>query len=369
MKLIYLLFTGVFLLGGKTLEAKNQNTFLPIASINGMATIEHQKSADDSVTFEIIPKDTIHIGPERAVKSLTDYFSDRQIKKDVYILVDEGTYYSKELSVEAENTVIEGIGQVNLYCNDFGENVMWVGGNHIVIKNIHMKHFLPGQLEGQNCTGRVIGFEGAHNITIENCDLNGCGLSALHDNANNTNILIRNNYIHNNSIGAYTSLDNDLVWLKEVDNHPVFRFENNKMENNGAYRAKEVDSIDDYIVECPENYREELRQLIQSEMDSWNGVGTPIVVKFQNADFGDYPHLVFEDANNKTYDFGFGNNDLSNFTIYENENDSWVSPSLKGSSFSIYWEWKISSFACCSGEREMVKAYIPSIVKLEPIPD
>jgi hypothetical protein len=86
--------------------------------------------------------------------------------------------------------------------------------------------------------GRVIMFDNAHYCIIDGCDLNGCGLAGLHDNLGNSDILVRNCYIHNNSLGAYTDIDGN-VWQDAIDHHPVFKFENNKISNNGPDRVPE----------------------------------------------------------------------------------------------------------------------------------
>ena len=163
--------------------------------------------------------DTIHIGATRSLKSLDDYFTKTYDKANLYILIDEGTYYSNGTWISGKNITLEGQGVVNLYCTELGENVMWVMGENITVRNIRMKHFAPGTGYNQNCSGRVIAFDHATHALIENCDLNGCGLAGLHDNIGNADILIKNNYIHNNSLGAYTDI-NGGVWLEEVDDHP-----------------------------------------------------------------------------------------------------------------------------------------------------
>ena len=84
----------------------------------------------------------------------------------------------------------------------------------------------------QNFTGRVLAFDGADSITVINCDLNGCGLAGLHDNIGNNNIFVEYNYIHNNSLGAYTNIDGS-VWQDAIPNHPVFIFKNNLIRDNG----------------------------------------------------------------------------------------------------------------------------------------
>ena len=229
-----------------------------------------------------------------------------------------------------------------------------------------MKHFAPGRLEGQNCSGRVIGFDNAHNIIIEGCDLNGCGLAGLHDNLGNSNILIKNNYIHNNSLGAYTNIEGD-VWLEAIDDHPVFRFENNRIENNGPSRTLESDRIDDFIIECSKQIEKELKQYIAYDREEWKQVPNPFVATYEGINFGDYEHMIFKDAEGKSYDFGDGNNDFGDIELLSDIVERIDNPKYLGKSFSVYWEWRASTFYCCSGDYESVQAFIPSIVKLELI--
>ncbi len=129
---------------------------------------------------------------------------------------------------------------------------MWVNGTNIVIDNLHLMHKMPGNSEGQNCSGRVIGFDGADSVTVMNCDLNGCGLAGLHDNLGNGTVWVEHNYIHNNSLGAYTDIDGG-IWQDPIENHPVFKFKNNVMTNNGFDRIYEKQ---DYIEEVTEKIEE-----------------------------------------------------------------------------------------------------------------
>lgn len=307
--------------------------------------------------------DTIYIGATRDFTSLNDYFASEGKKENVHLLLDEGTYYSTNLWIDGEHLVIEGVGKVNLYCTEMYENVMWIIGKHIHVKNIHMKHFAPGNINEQNCSGRVIGFDNAEHITIENCDLNGCGVAGLHDNGGNSEIFVKNNYIHNNSAAAYTN-DRGDIWFKEVKDHPVFRFENNRIENNGPDRKRESDAIEDYILSCPLNHMDELIQQIQYEIDQWKDVPNPLIAKYRGTDIGDYYHIIFEDSKGKSYDFGFGNNDFSAYPTLEHVESS-EDVEFVGEEFTIFWDWKVSSFPCCSGEYEIVEAYIPTITGLE----
>ena len=190
--------------------------------------------------------ETIHIGPTREVTSLEAFFSDSERPKveNVHLIIDAGDYTSnKAIWVSGENITIEGLKKVNLFCSDQNDNVMWITGKNIIVSNIRMKHTNPLDSPYNNCSGRVIAFDNARNIIVENCDLNGCGLAGLHDNMGNASILIKNNYIHNNSLGAYTDISGG-IWFKEVSDHPVFRFENNRMENNGPDRVVESDTED-----------------------------------------------------------------------------------------------------------------------------
>jgi hypothetical protein len=184
------------------------------------------------------PTQFVHIGPERTYKTLNEYLDTNP--SDVHILIDAGTYISEnELWVSGNNIIIEGTGEVNLYCTKLYTCVMWISSaSNIVIKNLHMKHLMPGDGEFQNCSGRVLAFDNAEKVTVYECDLNGCGLAGLHDNLGNSNILVKNCYIHNNSLGAYTDIDGG-VWLNETEDHPVFKFVNNRMENNGPDRIPE----------------------------------------------------------------------------------------------------------------------------------
>ena len=200
----------------------------------------------------IINYEKIHIGPDREITSPEELFANAYEKDyiNLHVIIDEGNYFQEdEITVRGSNIIIEGKGKVNFFCKKAISNVMWIMGNNIRVSNIGMSHLNPGKPQNQNCTGRVIAFDNATNIIIENCDLNGCGLAGLHDNLGNENILIRNNYIHNNSLGAYTDIDGG-VWQEEIEDHPVFTFENNRIENNGPNRV-----LEQYEIDIPETHK------------------------------------------------------------------------------------------------------------------
>lgn len=187
--------------------------------------------------FKSSELDTVYIGKTRAIKDPFAYFSEK--RSNQFVVIDEGEYKGKEaLWLDGENLIIEGRGKVSILLDQLYDNVMWVIGDNMVINNLHMTHLQPGGMEGQNCSGRVIGFDGADNITIINCDLNGCGLAGLHDNIGNGTVYAEYNWIHNNSLGAYTDIDGN-IWQEEQD-HPVFKFKNNLIEDNGHGLEEEM---------------------------------------------------------------------------------------------------------------------------------
>ena len=105
---------------------------------------------------------------------------------------------------------------------------------------------------------------------------------------------------------------------------------------------------------------------IDETRKAWKNVPIPFLATYQGAELGDYFHLNFKDANGKRYDFGTGKNDYGSFKLFD-ENDYYKNIKSKyvGKTFKIFWEWKPSSFVCCEGGNKLVKAYQPSIVRLE----
>jgi hypothetical protein len=198
------------------------------------------KTTDQSYPHFIPTRqDTIRIGKGQEWESLDAYFTKE--RQNVFVIVEDGTYYTdSDLWVSGKNIIIKGEGDVSLLCKELYKNVMWVEGENIVIDNLHMMHEMPGDETNQNCSGRVLAFDHANNVTVQNCDLNGCGLAGLHDNLGNGTVYVEYNYIHNNSLGAYTDI-NGGVWQEEINDHPVFKFHQNRIEDNGHGMVNEED--------------------------------------------------------------------------------------------------------------------------------
>jgi len=129
-------------------------------------------------------------------------------------------------------------------------------------------------------------------------------------------------------------------------------------------KITEFKSVDDYIINKKDKSNKALRSNIKYEIEQWKNVSNPFVASYQGCDFGDYFHLNFKDANSKNYDFGFGNNNYGEYSLFDTLSFKDNHKYLKHS-FKIYWDWKPTSFPCCDGEYNLVKAYLPSITKLE----
>lgn len=123
-------------------------------------------------------------------------------------------------------------------------------------------------------------------------------------------------------------------------------------------------SMDDFIPNKKDRKSESLRRLIKNEKEAWSQVESPFVATYLGCDFGDYFHLNFEDGNGTIYDFGFGDNALDEYPLYD-ETDFEDNPKYLGKTFNVYWNWKIATFPCCDGEYDLVEAYLPGITKLE----
>ena len=122
-------------------------------------------------------------------------------------------------------------------------------------------------------------------------------------------------------------------------------------------------SIEGFILKCSKEVKEELTAELSYQRSEWAKIPNPIIATYTGVEIGDYFHLSFEDADQKGYDFGFGNNDYGAYELITQQDES--NPAFLNKTFKVFWEWKLSTFPCCSGGFEMVEAYQPSIVKLE----
>lgn len=68
----------------------------------------------------------------------------------------------------------------------------------ILLSNFKIGHTMTGE-----CVGNVIDFSGSAEIIIDNLDIYGCGVTGLAFYYSSGNILVRNSYIHDCSIGTF----------------------------------------------------------------------------------------------------------------------------------------------------------------------
>ncbi len=190
----------------------------------------------------ISDEDVIKVGPDRKYKNLQSALEATE--GNTIIHIDEGKYIQdEEISVggyvrngvtyDVKNTLIEGKGEVKLVCSDKDANVMWIGSDDITLRNLSLYHE-PKVDDGQPpyCSGNVITLDIGSNLTIEDCELNGCGRVGLYYNTGPTKVTLKNNHIFNNSFCAIIDGDGNKLFAEDP-NHSHIIFENNKIEKNG----------------------------------------------------------------------------------------------------------------------------------------
>lgn len=146
------------------------------------------------------------------------------------IIVYPGKYVnSDEIWLDKNNVKIVGVGKPQILCDDMTKNVIWIISDNVIIKNLKLSHIKPSFYA--NCVGNVIALDNANQVTIEDCDINGCGRIGVYMFSAH-NIILKNNWIHENSLTA-VQID-DVNIFSETDQFPgIIHFENNRIENNG----------------------------------------------------------------------------------------------------------------------------------------
>ncbi len=154
-----------------------------------------------------------------------------------HIFIRSGEYILEEsLELwEKDNVVVTGEGNCKLVMNNQEDNVMWITTcQDVVIRNLHCTHTKPSEWE--QCTGNVFALDMGRNITIENCNINGCGAIGVYI-FGTKNVTLKNNFIHDNSLWA---IDDDGNRMQKVEKSENVTFINNRFENNG-YRQGKID--------------------------------------------------------------------------------------------------------------------------------
>lgn len=161
--------------------------------------------------------------PQQAIEAVSDGDT---------ILIKTGTYESNE-SIELwghKDIWILGDEGSRLICDSQIDNVLWIfNSDRITVSGLCATHTEPS--EDESCTGNDFGIDCCNDITIENCEINGCGAIGVYTNLAH-GILLRNNFIHDNTIWAVQYEGNGL--LIESNHIEGLIMEGNTILNNGG---------------------------------------------------------------------------------------------------------------------------------------
>lgn len=165
------------------------------------------------------------------------------------LTIPEGTYMipaRMEIN-NLENVVIEGDGNVDIQLTDANDAVFMVYDcKNITVRNLHLKHYVPD--ENQVCTGGVLNLSSTDNVTVERCDLNGCGVVGI-SGWGNTGLKVRENYIHDNSYAGISLVSPSGQELLIVNGEMPLEgveLEGNMIEDNGSPKSR-VEALFDQV--------------------------------------------------------------------------------------------------------------------------
>lgn len=148
------------------------------------------------------------------------------------ILIRAGTYeFNDSIELWGHNDIwILGEEGSKLICDSEIDNVMWIiNCDRITISGLSATHTEP--TEDERCYGNVFGIDGCDDITIENCEINGCGTIGVYTNLVD-GIVLRNNFIHDNTLWAVQHEGNNLLLEKHYIDGLIM--EGNTILNNGG---------------------------------------------------------------------------------------------------------------------------------------
>ncbi len=126
------------------------------------------------------------------------------------------------------------------------------------------------------------------------------------------------------------------------------------------------DDIDTLIISCPRNYYENVREEILFFLDKWENIPNPVVVVYKGTKYKEYFQINFKSLDGKKLNFAQGDNSFGDYKLFDGKGeDKKTNKEYLNKQFKIHWEWKQSSYPCCHGDYQMIKAYQPSIIKME----
>ncbi|HED64132.1 MAG TPA: hypothetical protein ENJ09_01125 [Planctomycetes bacterium] len=117
------------------------------------------------------------------------------------------------------NVTVEGVEGTELACTSRIEDVFRVrGGSGITLRGLRMFHTM--EIKGL-CAGNVLAALETRDLTVENCDLNGCGVTGLYT-WGTFGVRATGNLIHDNSSAGFGFRESGKIELR-----------NNRLEANG----------------------------------------------------------------------------------------------------------------------------------------
>lgn len=237
------------------------------------------------------------------------------------LMIPEGTYMvATRLEIsELENVVIEGKGNVDIQLTDANDAVFMIyGSKNVTVRNLHLKHYVPD--ENQVCTGGVLNLANTDNVTVEQCDLNGCGVVGI-SGWGNTGLKIRNNYIHDNStagISLVSPTGEDLQIVNGEMPLEGIELEGNRIEQNGSRQSR----IEEMMANVEWVSLEEEGAFISSKSNPYKkkkkstgdgffqySCGT-VIATFAGIEWGDFAHMNVIIDENATSFWVDGNLDI-----------------------------------------------------------
>ncbi len=117
------------------------------------------------------------------------------------IVIKGGVYESaRGLTIENKAVTLRGRGKVSIICTNMDDNVVWIGDAHGThLENLHMTHRKP--YASVSCLGNVVYLYGSRDVTLANCEMNGCGTVGVHA-YNCDNLTVTGCYLHHNTLLA-----------------------------------------------------------------------------------------------------------------------------------------------------------------------
>ena len=137
------------------------------------------------------------------------------------IVLEEGLYMSPGMiSIKGkEKLTIMGKGKVELICSDPDAHVVELEDcKNIILRNIKSRHD-PVQ-KNVICGGNVFSIKTSQDISVEGCELNGCGAVGIRS-YQSKGIVVKDSFIHHNS--------NVGIWLISSENVEITQ---TKIANN-----------------------------------------------------------------------------------------------------------------------------------------